>query len=88
MSHTIVIRFPSDLFKKVQKTARVQKKNRSVIIREALEDFFSRTGPSAEKDPYQTLLSLMPLEGSGISDLASRSEEYLRKKFHARSRSH
>lgn len=34
-----------------------------------------------KKDPYSVLVSLMPFEGSGVADLGSRSEFYLKKKF-------
>lgn len=87
MSHTIAIRLPTPLFKRMRLSARALKKSRSDLIRKALEDYLERMGPAAEKDPYSVLLSLMPLEASGLSDLGSQSEFHLRKKFHARSHS-
>lgn len=70
----------------MKRVARVVGKTRSAIVRDALDQFFSRMAPSGEKDPYQILRSFFPLEHSGISDLGSRSEDHLRKKFRARSR--
>ena len=92
MSNTIAIRMPDPLLKQVRRSAKAMKKSRSEVIREALEDYFARAGVGVERDPYAALLSLMPFEGSGIPDLASKSQEYLRKKFQKksdeRSRSH
>lgn len=88
MSDTIAIRIPEPLLKRVRQSARAMKKSRSEIIREALEDYFERGGVGVERDPYAALVSLMPFEGSGVSDLGAKSEFYLRKKFRARSRSH
>ncbi len=87
MTYTIAIRIPSHLMKQLKQSAKVAKQSRSEIIRAALEDYFSRVGKTA-KDPYEVLSSLMPFEEGGAHDLALRSEEYLRKKFHARSGSH
>ena len=86
MSHTIAIRIPDPLFRQIRKSARTKKKSRSDFIRQALEDYLERMGTVAERDPYSLLSSLMPFEGGGRVDLASRSEEYLKEKFHARSR--
>lgn len=88
MSYTTAIRLPESLTKKVRQWAKAKKKSRSEIIREALADYFERAGLSPQADPYQALTSLMPFTGSGVSDLASQSETYLRQKFHARSRPH
>ncbi len=85
MSHTIAIRIPDPLFRRVRQSARANKKSRSDFIREALEDYLERLGSSSEKDPYSLLSSLMPFEGSGIKDLASKSKHYLKEKFRARS---
>jgi hypothetical protein len=87
MSQTIVIRIPDPLFRRVRQSAKARKTSRSALIREALEDYFERTGLAAERDPYSLLLSLMPFEGSGRTDLGSRSEEYLKERFRARSHS-
>lgn len=88
MSHTIAIRIPDPLIKQVRQWARAKKKSRSELIREALHDYFEREALNSNQDPYSVLVSLMPFEGSGIPDLASQSKTYLRRKFHARSRSH
>lgn len=88
MNYTTAIRLPDSLVKKVRQWARAKNKSRSEIIREALRDYFERAGSGAEADPYKALTSLMPFEGSGISDLASQGKTYLRQKFHARSRPH
>ncbi len=88
MSNTIAIRLPNGLVKQIRQWAKIKKKNRSQVIREALHDYFEREALNANQDPYSALVSLMPFEGSGIPDLASQSKTYLRHKFHARSRSH
>lgn len=88
MSTTIAIRLSEPLIKRVRQWAKAKNKNRSEIIREALQDYFERTRLGVETDPYRALISLMPLQGSGIPDLAAKSKTTLRQKFHARSRPH
>ena len=85
MSYTIALRLPDPLFKQVRQSAKNTKKNRSQVIREALENYFEQNGVAGEKDAYQSLMALMPLEKSGIADLSTKNKEYLRKKIHARS---
>lgn len=86
MSHTVAIRLSDPLVKQVRQWAKLKKKTRSEIIREALLDYFERSSLNAQKDPYQTLVALMPFQEGGAANLASESETILRQKFHARSR--
>lgn len=83
MSHTIALRLPEPLFKLVRQSAKATKKNRSEIIREALSAYFENS-LFGEKDAYQSLMALMPLEKNNQPNLAINSKEILRKKIHAR----
>ena len=88
MSYTLALRLPGPLFKQIRLSAKNKKKSRSEIIREALESYFQQNGVGGEKDAYQALMSLMPLEKSGVTDLAKNSKTCLRKKIHARAATH
>ena len=82
------IRLPEGLARSVDEIAKQRQVTRSVVVREALEQYCEQSRKGEQRSRTELLRSLVSYAGSGVSDLGSRSEEHLRKRFHAqRSRS-
>ena len=82
---TVSFRLPSDVIDSLALAASRRGVARSVVVREALVAFLD---PVAEEDTTGALIdALVTYPGSGVGDLAARSEEHLRARFHGRRRS-
>jgi metal-responsive CopG/Arc/MetJ family transcriptional regulator len=80
------VRLPENLARSVDEIAKQRQVSRSDVVREALEQYCERAGSAENFSRVELLKSLVQYEGSGVGDLASRSEEHLRKRFNARRR--
>jgi metal-responsive CopG/Arc/MetJ family transcriptional regulator len=80
------VRLPENLARSVDEIAKQRQVSRSDVVREALEQYCERAIKAEPRSRVELLSSLIAYEGSGVGDLASRSEEYLRKRFNARRR--
>jgi hypothetical protein len=78
-------RIPDELEQGLERTAAKRGVSRTLLVREALTQYLAS---SATEEP--TLVELIdrvaPPRGSGVGDLAARSEHYLRKKLGGRRR--
>jgi Arc/MetJ-type ribon-helix-helix transcriptional regulator len=80
------VRLPENLARSVDEIAKQRQVSRSEIVREALEQYCERANKEEPRSRVELVRSLVAYEGSGVGDLASRSEEHLRKRFDARRR--
>jgi metal-responsive CopG/Arc/MetJ family transcriptional regulator len=80
------VRLPEGLARSVDEIAKQRHVSRSDVVREALEQYCERARKSEALSRMELLRSLVSYDGSGVGDLASRSEEHLRKRFNARRR--
>lgn len=80
------VRLPENLARSVDEIAKKRQVSRSDVVREALEQYCERASNAENLSRVELLRSLVSYDGSGVGDLASRSEEHLRKRFHARRR--
>ena len=80
------VRLPENLARSVDEIAKQRQVSRSDVVREALEQYCKRAGNAESLSRVELLQSLVSYDGSGVGDLASRSEEHLRKRFNARRR--
>lgn len=77
------VRLPENLARSVDEIAKQRHVSRSDVVREALEQYCERASNAENLSRVELLRSLVSYDGSGVGDLASRSEEYLRKRFNA-----
>jgi metal-responsive CopG/Arc/MetJ family transcriptional regulator len=80
------IRLPETLAHSVDEIAKRRQVTRSDVVREALEQYCERTRKSERSSRLELLQRLVSYAGSGVGDLASRSEDHLRERFNARRR--
>ena len=80
------VRLPERLARSVDEIAKQRQVSRSDVVREALEQYCERASNAENLSRVELLQSLVSYDGSGVGDLASRSEEHLRKRFNARRR--
>lgn len=80
------VRLPENLARSVDEIARQRQVSRSDVVREALEQYCKHASNAENLSRVELLQSLVSYDGSGVGDLASRSEEHLRKRFNARRR--
>jgi len=80
------VRLPENLARSVDEIAKQRQVSRSDVVREALEQYCERASNAENLSRVELLRGLVSYEGSGVGDLASRSEEHLRKRFNARRR--
>ena len=80
------IRIPESLAQAVDDIARQRHVTRSDVIRDALEQYCGQARKRRRLVRVEQLKELVTYPGSGIGDLASNSEEYLRRRFRARQR--
>ena len=74
MERQLTMRLPADLATKLERSARRLKRNRSEVVREALEQYLD-TLP--EVHPIERVRDLLGSVASGRPDLAQRHREYL-----------
>ena len=80
------IRLSAELAEAADRIAERQRVTRSDVIRKALEEYCSKRGKGKPQGRLALLMDLVSYSGSGVGDLASRSEEHLRKRFRGRRR--
>lgn len=80
------VRLPENLARSVDEIAKQRQVSRSDVVREALEQYCERASNTENLSRVELLRSLVSYDGSGVGDLATRSEEHLRKRFNARRR--
>lgn len=80
------VRLPEALARSVDEIAKQRQVTRSEVVREALEQYCERASTTENLSRVALLRRLVSYAGSGVGDLASRSEEHLRKRFSARLR--
>jgi metal-responsive CopG/Arc/MetJ family transcriptional regulator len=80
------IRLPGSLVRRLDDLSSASGATRSELVREAVDQYCRRARPSRKPDPIDLLDKLVDYEGSGLSDLGSRSEQHLRKLFRERRR--
>jgi metal-responsive CopG/Arc/MetJ family transcriptional regulator len=80
------VRLPESLTRSVDEIAKQRQVSRSEVVREALEQYCERARSAEKLSRVELLHTLVAYPGSGVGDLASRSEQHLRKRFHARRR--
>ena len=80
------VRLPEALARSVDEIAKQRQVSRSDVVREALEQYCDRATTEQDLSRTELLRSLVSYPGSGVGDLASRSEAYLRKRFDGRRR--
>ncbi len=74
MESQITLRLPAALAEKLERAARRQKRKRSDVVRQALEQFLD-TEP--EVRPIERVRDLLGSIESGVPDLGQRHREYL-----------
>lgn len=80
------IRLSENLVRSIDEIARQRHVTRSEVIREALEQYCVRSRKKQRLARVELLQQLVSYPGSGVGDLASRSEEHLRRRFRAQRR--
>jgi metal-responsive CopG/Arc/MetJ family transcriptional regulator len=83
---TASFRLPEELVRAVAAAAARRRVDRSTIVREALSSYLERISRSAKMSTAELIDTLVTYPGSGCGDLATRSEQHLRARFHARRR--
>ena len=83
---TTSLRLPRHLSGALDRLAEERGKTRSEIIREAVEEYVAASRAGASGDRVALVRRLVTYPGSGRTDGAARSEEYLRRVFGARRR--
>jgi metal-responsive CopG/Arc/MetJ family transcriptional regulator len=79
------IRLPEELARAVDQIAEQRQVTRSEIVRDALEQYCRKTERRSPKR-LELLSALVTYPGSGVGDLARRSQAYLRKRFREKRR--
>jgi metal-responsive CopG/Arc/MetJ family transcriptional regulator len=80
------VRLPESLARSVDEIARQRQVSRSDVVREALEKYCESVKKGSNRSRVDLLRTLVSYPGSGVGDLASRSEEHLRNRFNAKRR--
>jgi hypothetical protein len=65
----------------LEQTASTLKTSKAEVIKQSLSDYCARILTEKRKRPYELIKDLLDRGGSGRSDLSSRSEQILRKRF-------
>jgi metal-responsive CopG/Arc/MetJ family transcriptional regulator len=78
MDAQMTLRLPSDLAKKLERTARRMKRKRSDVVRQALERYLEAERPAR---PVEHVRDLLGSVESGIPDLGQRHREYLNRRL-------
>jgi metal-responsive CopG/Arc/MetJ family transcriptional regulator len=76
------IRLPEALARELDAIATRRRTPRSEVIREAIEQYCATARGASAGDRIALVRQLVTYRGSGRGDLAARSEEYLRERFH------
>jgi metal-responsive CopG/Arc/MetJ family transcriptional regulator len=84
--HTASFRLPPELIGALARTASRRGEPRSEVVRAALEEYLARAREEGNTSLGALVDALVTYPGSGVGDLAARSEAHLRSKFHARRR--
>jgi Arc/MetJ-type ribon-helix-helix transcriptional regulator len=80
------VRLPERLERSLDEIAERRQVTRSLVVREALEQYCARAHKKQRESRVELVQGLLGYPGSGVGDLASRSEEHLRKRFRAKQR--
>jgi metal-responsive CopG/Arc/MetJ family transcriptional regulator len=83
---TTSLRLPRHLSAALDRLAVERGTTRSVIIREAVEEYVAASRTTGSGDRVALVERLVTYPGSGRKDGGARSEEYLRRSFGARRR--
>lgn len=78
-------RLPDELTAELDRVARRRGVSRTLVVREALSEYLA-SDARAQPSLVELADGLVTYEGSGVGDLATRSEQHLRAKFGARRR--
>ncbi|MGO8989191.1 MAG: hypothetical protein ACLQGU_15880 [bacterium] len=65
----------------LEQTASTLKTSKAEVIKQSLSDYCARVLIERRRRPYDLIKDLLDKEGSGRSDLSTRSEEILRERF-------
>ena len=74
MERQLTMRLPADLAAKLERSARRLKRNRSEVVRQALEHFLDS---EPEQRPIERVRDLLGSVASGRSDMGQRHRDYL-----------
>jgi metal-responsive CopG/Arc/MetJ family transcriptional regulator len=80
------LRLPEELARAADRIAERRGVTRSEVIREALEEYCREREEHAKRGRAARVEELVRYAGSGVGDLGSRGEAYLRKRFRERRR--
>ena len=83
---TASFRLPPEIVREVERLAARRGQPKSEIVREALQRYLAREAAPSRRTLVELADSLVTYPATGPADLATRSEEILREKFHARRR--
>ena len=78
MERQLTMRLPADLATKLERSARRLKRNRSEVVREALEQYLDT---QLEMRPIERVRDLLGSVASGRPDLGQRHREYLTRRL-------
>ncbi len=80
------IRLPDHLSRELDEIAARRRTTRSTLVREAVAQYCNAVRDEDTEDPFLLLDAEVTYEGSGVGDLSTNSEAYLREKLSGRSR--
>jgi Arc/MetJ-type ribon-helix-helix transcriptional regulator len=78
MSEQLTVRLPADLAEELERAAKRLRRNRSDVVRLALEQYLAG---GAEERPIHLVRDLLGQVESGIPDLGEQHREYLVKRL-------
>ncbi|MCL4393750.1 MAG: ribbon-helix-helix domain-containing protein [Chloroflexi bacterium] len=78
MGQQLTVRLPANLAEQLERTAKRMRRNRSDVVRLALEEYLA--APTEER-PIERLRDLLGQVESGLPDLGERHREYLVKRM-------
>lgn len=77
MERQLTFRMPGDLATKLDRLARNTRRNRSEVVRLALEHFLGEEDAKAQRRPIDLVRDLLGSVQSGVPDLGQRHRDYL-----------
>jgi metal-responsive CopG/Arc/MetJ family transcriptional regulator len=85
MERQLTLRMSANLATKLDKVARHARRNRSEIVRLALEQFLGEADTKVKPRPIELVRDLLGSMESGVPDLGQRHRDYLLRRLrHAR----
>ncbi len=81
MEQQLTLRMPGELAAKLERAAKRLKRNRSDVVRLAVEEFLAGGAASPETRPIERVRDLLGRLESGVPDLGQRHREYLLRRL-------